>query len=65
MFWADLMSGLFPGWWAFEDGRRNTIQSAQDWAKVLKSIGFDYIDWTDGQQPEAKFQALILAIPFH
>jgi SAM-dependent methyltransferase len=65
MLWGDLMCGLFPGWWAFEDGRCNTIQSAQDWAKVLKSVGFDYVDWTDGQRPEAKVQALILAMPFN
>ncbi|RDW76206.1 hypothetical protein BP5796_07027 [Coleophoma crateriformis] len=62
MLWSDLMSGLFPGWWAFEDGRRNTIQSAQDWAKVLKSVGFDHVDWTDGQRPEAKVQALVIAM---
>jgi len=62
MLWSDLMCGLFPGWWAFEDGRRSTIQSSPDWAKVLKSVGFNHIDWTDGQRPEAKVQALILAM---
>lgn len=62
MLWGDMSFGLFPGWWAFEDGRRNAIQSAHDWAKVLKSVGFAHVDWTDGQRPEAKVQALILAM---
>lgn len=62
MHWADLMSGLFPGWWAFDDGRSSTIQSAEDWGEVLKSVGFGYVDWTDGERPEAKVQALILGM---
>ncbi|KAF3012564.1 hypothetical protein E8E14_001900 [Neopestalotiopsis sp. 37M] len=62
MLWADLSFGMFSGWWAFEDGRKNAIQSAQEWAQVLKSAGFGYVDWTDGQRPEVKVQALILAM---
>jgi SAM-dependent methyltransferase len=62
MLWGDMSFGLFPGWWAFEDGRSNAIQSAQEWAKVLRSVGFGHVDWTDGQRPEAKVQALILAM---
>ena len=62
MHWADLMSGLFPGWWAFDDGRSSTIQSAEDWAEVLKSVGFGYVDWTDGERHESKVQALIFGM---
>lgn len=62
MLWADTIFGLFEGWWRFEDGREHALQSAKSWASVLKSIGYGYVDWTDGRRPEAKLQKLIFAM---
>ncbi|MCJ1224661.1 hypothetical protein MMC12_001306 [Toensbergia leucococca] len=62
MLWADMIFGLFLGWWMFEDQRKYVLQEPHDWAKVLKSAGFGKVDWTDGKRPEAKVQALILGM---
>ncbi|KAK6063586.1 methyltransferase domain-containing protein [Seiridium cupressi] len=62
MPWADVVFGLFEGWWRFNDGRRHALQSPQAWAKMLKSVGYGFADWTDGPRPEAKLQSLILGM---
>ncbi|OBT40721.1 hypothetical protein VE00_09784 [Pseudogymnoascus sp. WSF 3629] len=62
MLWADVVFGLFEGWWRFRDGRGHALQSPQAWAKTLKSAGFNHVDWTDGSRPEAKLQSLILGM---
>ncbi|OBT53233.1 hypothetical protein VE04_06888 [Pseudogymnoascus sp. 24MN13] len=62
MLWADVVFGLFEGWWRFRDGRGHALQSRQAWAKTLKSAGFNHVDWTDGSRPEAKLQSLILGM---
>jgi len=62
MLWADVIFGLFEGWWRFGDGREHALQSANSWAAVLKSAGYGYVDWTDGRRPEAKLQKLIFAM---
>jgi SAM-dependent methyltransferase len=62
MLWADVTFGLIPGWWLFEDGRKHALQSPQDWEKVLRSVGFGHVDWTDGHRPETKIQGLIFAM---
>jgi 2-polyprenyl-3-methyl-5-hydroxy-6-metoxy-1,4-benzoquinol methylase len=62
MPWADVVFGLFEGWWRFNDGRQHALQSPQAWAKMLKSAGYGHVDWTDGCRPEAKLQSLILGM---
>jgi len=62
MPWADVVFGLFEGWWRFKDGRQHALQSSQAWAKMLKSAGYGHVDWTDGCRPEAKLQSLILGM---
>jgi hypothetical protein len=62
MLWADVAFGLIPGWWLFEDGREHALQSPQYWVKVLRSVNFGHVDWTDGRRPETKIQNLIFAM---
>ena len=62
MPWADVVFGLFEGWWRLDDGRQHALQSPHAWAKMLKSAGYGYVDWTDGRRPEAKLQSLILGM---
>lgn len=62
MPWADVVFGLFEGWWHFNDGRQHALQSPQAWANVLKSAGYGHVDWTDGSRQEAKLQSLILGM---
>jgi thioester reductase-like protein/acyl carrier protein/SAM-dependent methyltransferase len=62
LLWADVIFGLVEGWWLFEDGRQHALQSPQHWEKILRSVGFGHVDWTDGRRPEAKIQNLIFAM---
>ncbi|KAK4243562.1 S-adenosyl-L-methionine-dependent methyltransferase [Corynascus novoguineensis] len=62
MPWADVVFGLFEGWWRFNDGRQHALQSPQAWAKMLEAAGYGHTDWTDGSRPEAKLQSLILGM---
>lgn len=64
MLWVDVALGLISGWWLFEDGRQHPLQSPQYWGKVLRSVGFGHVDWTDGHRPETKIQNLIFAMAF-
>ncbi|KAI1871383.1 uncharacterized protein JN550_004377 [Neoarthrinium moseri] len=59
--WVDFSFGLLEGWWLFEDGRDYVLQPATYWEKILQSVGYGHIDWTDGELPEAKLQRLIIA----
>ena len=62
LLWADVIFGLVEGWWLFEDGRDHALQSPQHWEKILRSVGYGHVDWTDGSRPEAKIQNLIFAM---
>jgi thioester reductase-like protein/SAM-dependent methyltransferase len=62
LLWADVIFGLVEGWWLFEDGRDHALQSPQYWEKILRSVGYGHVDWTDGTRPEAKIQNLIFAM---
>jgi acyl transferase domain-containing protein/acyl carrier protein/SAM-dependent methyltransferase len=62
LLWADIIFGLVEGWWLFEDGRDHALQSPQHWEKILRSVGYGHVDWTDGTRPEAKIQNLIFAM---
>nr|XP_023920382.1 citrinin polyketide synthase-like [Quercus suber]POF00347.1 non-reducing polyketide synthase azaa [Quercus suber] len=61
MLWTDVIFGLLSGWWLFEDGRRHALQGPRRWECVLKDVGFDQIDWTDGKRPECHVQSVIFA----
>ena len=62
MLWADVVFGLFEGWWRFQDGRQHALQSPQAWAKMLRAAGYSHVDWTYGCRPEAKLQSLVLGM---
>jgi acyl transferase domain-containing protein/thioester reductase-like protein/acyl carrier protein/SAM-dependent methyltransferase len=59
--WVDFIFGLLEGWWLFEDGRDYVLQPATYWEKVLYSVGYANVDWTEGDLPEANVQRLIIA----
>ena len=60
--WVDFIFGLLEGWWLFEDGRRHALSPATYWEKVLSSVGYGHVDWTEGNRPEANIQRLIIAL---
>ena len=60
--WVDFIFGLLEGWWLFEDGRRHALSPATYWEKVLSSVGYGHVDWTEGNRPEANLQRLIIAL---
>ena len=60
--WVDFIFGLLEGWWLFEDGRRHALSPATYWEKVLSSVGYSHVDWTEGKRPEANIQRLIIAL---
>jgi thioester reductase-like protein/acyl carrier protein/SAM-dependent methyltransferase len=60
--WVDFIFGLVEGWWLFNDGREHALQPPTHWAKVLCSVGFNSISWTQGKRPEANIQRLIIAL---
>lgn len=60
--WVDFIFGLLEGWWLFEDGRRHALQPATHWKKILTSVGYGHVDWTEGTRPEANIQRLIIAL---
>ena len=58
--WYDLVFGLLPGWWCFNDGRKYALQPAEHWIDVLKQAGFESTMYSDGPSREAKSQRLII-----
>ena len=59
--WVDFIFGLLEGWWLFEDGRQHALAPATHWEKILQSVGYGHVDWTEGDRPEANLQRLIIA----
>ncbi|KAJ5634594.1 type I iterative polyketide synthase [Penicillium herquei] len=59
--WCDFIFGLLEGWWLFEDGRDYVLQPPTYWEKVLQSVGYGHVDWTEGDLPESRIQRLIIA----
>ncbi|KAI4716400.1 hypothetical protein E4T48_07381 [Aureobasidium sp. EXF-10727] len=59
--WVDLVFGLTDGWWLFQDDRQYVLTTEQHWERVLYSIEYGHVDWTEGELPEADIQRLILA----
>jgi acyl transferase domain-containing protein/thioester reductase-like protein/SAM-dependent methyltransferase/acyl carrier protein len=59
--WVEFTFGLIEGWWLFEDGRKHALSPATYWEKVLRSVGYGHVDWTEGKRPESEIQRLIIA----
>ena len=61
MYWCDIIFGVFEGWWMFEDDRQHAVTSPQAWEKVLHSVGYGHVDWSDGNVKEINCERLIMA----
>lgn len=61
MYWCDIIFGVFEGWWLFEDGRQHAVAPPETWEKVLHSVGYGHVDWSDGHAEEVKCERLIMA----
>lgn len=59
--WHNLVFGLLPGWWCFNDGRSYALQSAQEWMEVFKKAGFETVSYSTGPSAEANSQQLLIA----
>ena len=59
MFWLDITVGFFDGWWLFDDGRDHAITPEWRWKQDILKAGFGHVDWSDGEQPEAKLVRVI------
>ncbi|KFY80937.1 hypothetical protein V499_00270 [Pseudogymnoascus sp. VKM F-103] len=60
--WIDLVFGLLEGWWLFDDGRKHALAPPEIWEETLQSVGYGYVDWTDGHLPETAIQRIIIAL---
>ncbi|KAL9599000.1 MAG: hypothetical protein Q9219_004114 [cf. Caloplaca sp. 3 TL-2023] len=58
--WYDLVFGLLPGWWCFDDGRSYALQSAVEWMEVFKKAGFVTTAYSNGASREANSQQLLI-----
>lgn len=63
MFWLDIAVGLFEGWWLFEDGREHAVTPEGLWKEHMLRAGFEAVDWTDGDDPEARTIRVIAGFP--
>ncbi|EDO03306.1 hypothetical protein SS1G_05787 [Sclerotinia sclerotiorum 1980 UF-70] len=63
MFWLDIAVGLFEGWWLFEDGREHAVTHESLWKEHMLRAGFAAVDWTDGEEPEARTIRVIAGFP--
>jgi malonyl CoA-acyl carrier protein transacylase/SAM-dependent methyltransferase len=63
MFWLDIAVGLFEGWWLFEDGREHAVTPEWLWTEHMLRAGFEAVDWTDGEEPEARTIRVIAGFP--
>lgn len=58
--WYDLVFGLLPGWWCFNDGRSYALQSAEEWMEVFRKAGFESTAYSTGSSEEANSQQLLI-----
>ncbi|KAL8898075.1 MAG: hypothetical protein Q9207_006891 [Kuettlingeria erythrocarpa] len=58
--WHNLVFGLLPGWWCFNDGRSYALQSAEEWMEVFKKAGFEAVAYSTGPSAEANSQQLLI-----
>ncbi|KAI0441082.1 citrinin polyketide synthase [Xylaria telfairii] len=61
MPWVGFIFGLLEGWWLFNDGRHYVLSPVTHWERVLYSVGYGHVDWTEGESPESEIQRLIIA----
>ena len=62
MSWTDMVFGQLEGWWLFDDGREHVDADEQMWERSLKSAGYEVVEWTEGQRPEARLQRIFIAL---
>lgn len=60
--WHNLVFGLLPGWWCFNDGRSYALQSAEKWMEVFRKAGFEAVSYSTGASEEAKSQQLLIGL---
>ncbi|KAL8919581.1 MAG: hypothetical protein Q9208_006698 [Pyrenodesmia sp. 3 TL-2023] len=58
--WHNLVFGLLPGWWCFNDGRSYALQSAAEWMEVFSKAGFESVAYSTGTSAEAESQQLLI-----
>ena len=58
--WHNIVFGLLPGWWSFNDGRNYALQSEEEWMKVFEKAGFEATGYSTGPSEEAKTQQLLV-----
>ncbi|KAL8754939.1 MAG: hypothetical protein Q9184_004954 [Pyrenodesmia sp. 2 TL-2023] len=58
--WHNLVFGLLPGWWCFNDGRSYALQSAEEWMEVFRKAGFKAVSYSRGPSAEAESQQLLI-----
>ena len=63
LFWLDLVFGLLEGWWLFEDGREHVLANERLWDQKLRSAGFQWVDWSQGNSGESRILRVIVASP--
>lgn len=61
MYWCDIIFGVFEGWWMFEDDRQHAVTSPEAWERVMHSVGYGHVDWSDGNVEEINCERLIMA----
>ena len=62
LYWVDMIFGLLEGWWLFDDDRKHAVTHQSLWKKSMQSVGYGYVDWTEGNRPEANLQRIIIAL---
>ena len=60
--WFDLVFGMLEGWWLFDDGRTQVEADERTWERSLKGAGYEVVEWTIGQRPEASLQRIFIAM---
>ena len=63
LFWFDLVFGLLEGWWLFEDGRQHVLADEGLWSQCLRSAGYQWVDWTEGDSEESRILRVFAASP--
>ncbi|KAL8770525.1 MAG: hypothetical protein Q9209_003781 [Squamulea sp. 1 TL-2023] len=58
--WHNIVFGLLPGWWSFNDGRKYALQPAEEWMRIFKKAGFVNRGYSAGPNEEAKTQQLLI-----
>ena len=60
--WFDIVFGLLSGWWAFNDGRKYALQTAEDWMRDFNKAGFASTHYSCSSSAESLSQQLLLGM---